>query len=67
MEYKIDFIKKLYDACNTFEQIKDKLQVDSTNPKEARFTIDLDKLDIKLSNSLEEAQKINQTAQNRII
>jgi len=67
MDYKIDFIKKLYDACNTFDEIKDQLQVDAKNPKESRFTIDLDKLDIKLSSSLEEAQKINETAKNRII
>jgi len=67
MDYKIDFIKKLYDACNTFEEIKDKLQVDAKSPKESRFTIDLDKLDIKLSSSLEEAQKINENAKNRII
>jgi len=67
MEYKIDFIKKLYDACNTFDDIKEQLDVPEHSPKSARFTIDLDKLDIKLSNSLEEAQKINETAKNRII
>lgn len=65
--YKIDFIKKLYDACNTFEEVKKQLDVPVENPKSARFTIDLDKLDIKLSSSLEEAQKINETAKNRII
>ena len=67
MDYKIDFIKRLYDACNTFEEIKEQLKVPSDSPKSARFTIDLDKLDINLSNSLEEAQKINETAKNRII
>ena len=67
MDYKIDFIKKLYDACNTFEDVKKQLDVPEDNPKSARFTIDLDKLDIKLSSSLEEAQKINETAKNRII
>lgn len=66
-DYKIEFIKELYDACNIFENIKYKLQDSSLNPKSARFTIDLDKLDIKLSSSLEEAQEINETAPNRII
>ena len=66
-DYKVDFIKKLYDACNIFEDIKHKFQTSSSKPKSERFTIDLDKLDIKLSNSLEEAQKINETAPNRII
>jgi len=66
-DYKIDFIKKLYDACNIFEDIKDKFQVSSENPKSSRFTIDLDKLDIKLSNSLKNAQKTNETASNRVV
>ena len=66
-DYKIDFIKKLYDACNVFEDIKHNFQVPSSNPKSARFTINLDNLDINLSNSLEEAQKFNETAPNRII
>ena len=67
MDYKVDFIKKLYDACNIFQEIKSKIDTEITNPKSARFTIDLEKLDIKLSSSLEEAQKINETAENRII
>ncbi len=67
MEYKTNFIKKLYDACNTFQEIKSKIDTEVDNPKSARFTIDLDKLDIQLSSSLEEAQKINETAENRII
>jgi elongator complex protein 3 len=66
-DYKLDFIKKLYDACNTFDEVKNQLDVPEENPKSARFTIDLDKLDIKLSSSLQEAQKINETASNRII
>lgn len=67
MDYKLDFIKKLYDACNTFDDEKQYLQPDSDNPKSARFTIDLDKLDINLSKDIEEAQKINETSKNRII
>jgi len=67
MEYKIDFIRKLYDACNTFENIKKQIDVPENSPKSARFTIGLESLDIKLSQSLEQAQKINETAKNRII
>ena len=66
-DYKIDFIKKLYDACNIFEKVKEKLESDIKNPKEARFTIKLDNIDKYLSKSLEEAQKINENAENRII
>lgn len=66
-DYKVDFIKKLYDACNTFESVKEKFKDSSYRPKSARFTMDLDKLDISLSKSLEEAQKINETSANRII
>jgi hypothetical protein len=43
------------------------LEIDTDNPKSVRFTIDLEKLNIKLSSSLEEAQKLNETASNRII
>ncbi len=67
MEYKTNFIKQLYDACNIFPEIKSKIDTEVNNPKSARFTIDLEKLDIQLSSSLEEAQKINETAENRII
>lgn len=66
-EYKLDFIKKIYDACNTFEKIKYNFKTVINNPKSSRFTIDLDSLDIKLSKTLEEAQKINQNTENRII
>ncbi len=66
-DYKIDFIKKLYDACNTFEDIKQFLQINSNKPKEARFTIDLNNLNINFSKSLEESQKINENSKNRII
>lgn len=65
--YKIDFIKKLYDACNTFEKIKKKFKVSTDNPKSARFTIDLDKLDIDMSKDIEQAHIINENAENRII
>ena len=67
MEYKTNFIKQLYDACNIFQNIKSKIDTEVDNPKSARFTIDLEKLDLQLSKSIEEAQKINETSENRII
>jgi histone acetyltransferase (RNA polymerase elongator complex component) len=67
MEYKTNFIKQLYDACNTFPEIKSKIDPETNSPKSARFTIDLEKLDINISSSLEEAQEINETTENRII
>ena len=82
-DYKIDFIKKLYDACNTFSQleikfpsevaplIKGGIRGDLDQPKEdeeTRFKYELTNLDsIKYSDSLQEAIKQNETAQNRII
>ena len=67
MDYKVKFVKHLYDACNTFDKIKTKIDTKINNPKSARFTIDLKKLNIELSSSLEEAQLLNETAKNRII
>ena len=82
-DYKIDFIKNLYDACNTFSQleikfpnesaplIKGGLRGDSDQPKadeEKRFKYELTNLDsIKYSSTLQEAIKKNETAENRII
>ena len=67
MDYKTQFIKNLYDACNTFFQIKPQIDTEVNNPKSARFTIDLEKLNINISSTLEEAQTINETSENRII
>ncbi len=66
-EYKLEFIKWVYDACNTFDEFLKFVKIDELNPKAARFTIDYDKFDIKFSETLEEAQKINETASHRII
>lgn len=107
-DYKIDFIKNLYDACNTFPQLEIKFPKD-TNPvandggcsngvilnevknlnkwildssanasewqnkwvhtnEENRFKYELTNLDsIKYSDTLQEAIKKNETAENRII
>ena len=73
-DYKIDFIKNLYDACNTFSQLEIKFPKgtetvnNSENTDEYRFKYELTNLDsIKYSDSLQEAIKKNETAENRII
>jgi len=73
-DYKIDFIKNLYDACNTFSQLEIKFPKgtetvnDSENTDEYRFKYELTNLDsIKYSDTLQEAIKKNETAENRII
>ena len=73
-DYKIDFIKNLYDACNTFSQLEIKFPKgtetvnDSKNTDEYRFKYELTNLDlIKYSSTLQEAIKKNETAENRII
>ena len=65
LDYKIDFIKKLYDACNTFDQFQKNVKVDISNPKSSRFITK--QINIKYSKTLEQAQLINETASNRII
>ena len=72
--YKIDFIKNLYDACNTFSQLEIKFPKgtetvnDSENTDEYRFKYELTNLDsIKYSATIQEAIKKNETAENRII
>ena len=90
-DYKIDFIKNLYDACNTFSQLQIKFpnesapltkggpggsNIDVEEPPlsplqrgtEKRFKYELTNLDsIKYSDTLQEAIKKNETAENRII
>ena len=64
-DYKIDFVKKLYDACNSFSQ----LQVESTvwtSEWKYGFKI-LNEDEVQLSNSLSEAITLNETTENRII
>ena len=64
-DYKIDFVKKLYDACNSFSQ----LQIESTvwtSEWKYGFKI-LNEDEVQLSTSLSEAITLNETAENRII
>ncbi len=64
-DYKIDFIKQLYDACNTFWALAIKNLTGTANWKYAFEITNQDQ--IQLSSSLEEAIQINETAQHRII
>lgn len=64
-DYKIDFIKKLYDACNTFDQLEIKNLTWTADWKYAFEIANQDQ--IQFSTSLEEAIQINETAQHRII
>lgn len=65
-DYKTDFIKKLYDACNTFPQFFDSVSASPDLAKKYSYTMpDLDSL--QLPAIIEESQKMNETAIHRII
>ena len=64
-EYKEEFIKGLYDACNTFDDLKIEDKKEKTDRKYA-FNI-INEKEIQYSSSLEEAIKANETATHRII
>lgn len=64
-DYKIDFIKQLYDACNTFWALAIKNLIGTADRKYAFEITNQDQ--IQLSPSLEEAIQINEIAQHRII
>jgi len=75
-DYKIEFIKSLYDACNNFSKLKFDLpdtdakhnSENSDSSQKSRYSYDITNLDkIKYSSSLQESIKINETADNRII
>ena len=64
-EYKTDFIKNLYDACNTFDDLKIENKKESSERKYAFKIINQD--EIQYSKSLEESITRNETAAHRII
>ncbi|MFZ2150688.1 MAG: radical SAM protein [Candidatus Absconditicoccaceae bacterium] len=68
-KYKIDFIKGLYDAANTFAKLKIKSLESGMNDKNVqRFKYKLEGLDkIKYSKTLDESIKRNEKAGHRII
>ena len=66
-DYKIDFVKQLYDACNTFSDLKISQDFLDNNDK-SKYHFEIENLsDIDYSISLEEAIKRNETSKNRII
>lgn len=65
-QYKIDFVKWLYDACNTFTEFLSSIEIDYSRQKAARYTT-LDNLDIVYPSSIHESIHTNQTADHRII
>ena len=64
-DYKIEFIKNLYDACNTFDDLKIENKKESSERKYAFKITNEDT--IKYLESLEEAITRNETAAHRII
>jgi elongator complex protein 3 len=62
--YKEEFIKWLYDACNTFPQFYAKVQFDKD--KKYSYTIDTIE-DITYPATIEESEKINESAECRMI
>ena len=67
-DYKIDFVKQLYDACNTFSDLKIKQDLWWEGEDNSKYHFEIENLDkINYSSSLKEAIKRNETAKNRII
>jgi len=67
LEYQEMFIKAIYDAFNTYDDMKKYLEkTDLTNDKFATFKLK-EGYKAKLSKNLEEAKKINETSRLRVI
>lgn len=65
--YQESFIKWIYDAFNTYDEMKEHIEETNTsNDKFASFKMK-DWYKLKLSENLEEAKKINETARCRVI
>ena len=63
-DYKEQFIKWLYDACNTFPEFYAKVQFD----KDKKYSYTIDKIeDITYPETIEESEKINESADCRMI
>ncbi len=64
--YKTEFIKGLYDACNTFLAFMDHIEVDFSSDKSARYTV-TENFDVQYPKSVDESIRINETSPNRVI
>ncbi|MDD3302700.1 MAG: tRNA uridine(34) 5-carboxymethylaminomethyl modification radical SAM/GNAT enzyme Elp3 [Candidatus Gracilibacteria bacterium] len=66
-KYRDNFIKGIYDAFNTYDEMKEHIEeTDTSNDKFASFRLK-EGYKLSLSKNLEEAKKINETARCRII
>ncbi len=63
-DYKRDFLKWLYDACNTFDVFMSKINV-SENARSVRYS--LEDLWMEYPSTIQESMKINETANHRVI
>lgn len=63
-DYKRDFLKGLYDACNTFDEFMTKVPIDE-NKRAAQY--DLADLNLTFPQTIEESMLINETSTHRII
>ena len=67
LQYQHDFIKGIYDAFNTYDDMKQYIEdTDLSTDRFASFKIS-QKYKAKLSQSLEDAKKLNQTSRCRVI
>jgi hypothetical protein len=64
-EYKIKFVKQLYDACNTFDEYFKNIKISKTK-KYSHAIVDKSKK-IMYSKDVTEALKKNEKAKHRII
>jgi len=62
--YKRDFLKWLYDACNTFDEFMTKIDI-TENSKSVRYN--LADLGMTYPETIEESMKINETTTHRVI
>ncbi len=65
-KYKVGFIKSLYDACNSFSQLKIIQKVDEHKWNKFGFRLE-GKEKIKTSKTIQEAMKRNENAKHRVI
>ncbi len=63
-DYKINFIKSLYDACNTFSEYFERVKID----EHEKYAHKVDNIEqIPLEDDWEKAIKKNETATHRVI
>lgn len=65
-KYKTEFIKWLYDACNSFPQFLNQIEIDYTSWKSARYTV-TKWLGLEYPKHVEESIEINENSKQRII